>query len=174
MHGRRKGGGGSTGRDSRSRSLQRMVRRCGHLLGVVGVDLSLPKFFGNGCQICIWRVRYWRHLRHTNADSGLSELPMQPPRSTSPRFSRAATSRVGIPLIRMGTEMSAAWQRGHAFGGASSLRSHGEDTAMKRKVRMKFFTRRERRLTRTSSATVEGWRGGCVAGSAGSSRRDSP
>ena len=26
----------------------------------------------------------------------------------------------------------------------------------------------------TSSATAEGWRGGCVAGSAGSSRRDSP
>ena len=30
MYGGRKGGGGSTGRDSRSRSLQRMVRRCGH------------------------------------------------------------------------------------------------------------------------------------------------
>ena len=37
-----------------------------------------------------------------------------------------------------------------------------------------FFSERVKAPNGTSSATAEGWRGGCAAGSAGSSRRDSP
>ena len=75
MHGGWKGGGGSTGRDSRSRSLQRMVRRCGHSssrlanqktnLRKLGVPLrpSLVNIAPRVCNALLISVPGWRVIK---------------------------------------------------------------------------------------------------------------